>query len=476
LKFNEYRLVFFYCLRLKISIKNGIEFQILRWGVIVNSIFHRMIDKKPPYIKHGEGIYLVDKNDRRYIDASGGPGVSSLGHRHPKIIEAVKRQLDLIEYVHYLSFTNDMAELLGKRLVEAAPDGFGHGRSLFVGSGSEATEAAIKLARQHFVEKGEPQRIKFIARHMSYHGNTLGALSISGLPWRRKIYTPMLSECLFVSPCYAYRFKLDKESDEEYAQRLAQELADEIESQGADNVAAFVLETVSGASLGCVPPVSGYFKRIREVCDHYGVLLITDEVMCGMGRTGRLFAVAAEGVAPDLVMFAKGLGAGVQPIGAVLARESVIKPIAEGSGLLAHGHTYMNHPVACAAALAVLETIEEDKLLKNVRQMGEILKYQLNSSLEGLDNVGDIRGRGLFWAIELVNDKQSKIPFPRSMMLAEKIRQRAQENGLLCYPGSGTADGINGDHILLAPPFIINEDQIGEIVEKLESTLSQCLK
>jgi adenosylmethionine-8-amino-7-oxononanoate aminotransferase len=310
---------------------------------------------------------------------------------------------------------------------------------------------------------------------MSYHGNTLGALSVSGLLWRKEIYAPMMIDCTFISPCYAYRFKHPDETESDYGARLAKELAEEIERQGQDQVAAFILETVAGASIGCAPPVEGYLKKVRAVCDHYGVLLIVDEVMCGMGRCGELFAIAAEGVTPDMITFAKGLGAGIQPIATLLVSESVVKPILNGTGMLAHGHTYMNHPVTCAAALAVLDTIDRDDLLANVRSMGALLEKELHRCFEDLNYVGDIRGRGLFWAIEFVSDKRSKEPFPRSQRLAENLKQRALENGFACYPSPGTADGRRGDHVLIAPPFIVTAEDIAEIVRRLEKALAQCL-
>jgi adenosylmethionine-8-amino-7-oxononanoate aminotransferase len=440
-----------------------------------SAILHRDLRSTPTLIERGEGVYLLDAAGKRYIDASGGAAVSCLGHSHPAVIAAIKAQLHRLPFSHTSFFTNAPAEELAVRLIAAAPTGFGAGRVAFVGSGSEAMEAALKLARQHFVEKGELTRHRFVARRMSYHGNTLGALAIGGHAGRRAPYAPLLMDVSHVSPCFAYRFREDGESDANYAGRLADELAETIERLGPETVAAFIAEPVVGATIGCVPPVEGYFARIREVCDRYGVLLIADEVMCGMGRTGSLFAIAEEGVAPDLITIAKGLGAGYQPTGALLASERVVEPLTAGSGTLQHGHTYMSHAIACAGSLAVLKAVEEEQLLGAVRQRGADLEAALRKRFGDHPNVGDIRGRGLFWALELVANRTTKQPFPKAMGLAARIKSAAQANGLICYPSSGTADGENGDHVLLAPPYIISPEQIGEVVDKLNTTLSQVL-
>jgi hypothetical protein len=379
----------------------------------------------------------------------------------------VRRQTESLEYAHSSFFTNEPAEGLAERLMSIVPAGFGAGRVAFVSSGSEAVEAALKLARQHFVEKGESARSRLIARRMSYHGNTLGALAVGGHIQRRAIYNPMLVSASLVSPCYAYRFQQAGEDDDAYGSRLADELAAEIERLDPRTVAAFVIEPVVGATLGAVPPVKEYMHRIREVCNQYGVLLICDEVMCGMGRCGDFFVSSQEAVVPDLITIAKGLGAGYQPIGAVLASESVIAPIAAGSGLLEHGQTYMSHPVACAAALAVVDTLISGNLLDRVRELGPLLERQLRERFSDHPHVGDIRGRGLLWGIELVSDRPTRCPFDRGLALARRIRATAQELGLLCYPASGTADGHNGDHVLLAPPFVVHEREIDEIVDIL---------
>jgi adenosylmethionine-8-amino-7-oxononanoate aminotransferase len=424
----------------------------------------------------GDGCYLIDSEGRRYLDASGGAAVSSLGHSQPDVIAAIQRQVAQMAYAHTAFFTNGPTEQLATRLIALAPSGFGAGRVAFVGSGSEAMEVALKLARQHFVERGEVERSHFIARRMSYHGNTLGALAIGGHFQRRAIYAPMLMPTSHIAPCYAYRFRNSGESDAAYGRRVADELDAEIRRVGPERVAAFVAEPVVGATLGCVPAVDGYFRRIREICDSHGVLFIADEVMCGMGRTGAMFAIEQDGVCPDIITLGKGLGAGYLPIGATMASERVVNALEKGTGALANGHTYMMHAVTCAGALAVLECVERDRLLENVRTQGARLRSALGDRFGNHPHVGDIRGRGLFLALELVEDRVSRRPFPRARKLAESIRGAALARGLVCYPSSGTADGDNGDHVLLAPPYIVNAREIDEIVDKLAAALAAVLE
>jgi adenosylmethionine-8-amino-7-oxononanoate aminotransferase len=440
-----------------------------------SSVLHRNLRSAPAIAASGDGPYIVDGNGKRYLDASGGAAVSCLGHRHPRVIEAIKAQLDRLEYAHTSFFTNDACEDLARLLVERAPAGFAEGRVAFLGSGSEAMEASMKLARQYFVEIGEPRRTRFVSRRMSYHGNSLGALAVGGHPGRRAIYQPILIETTQISPCYAYRNLRDGESPEAYGRRAADELESELLRLGPDTVAAFVAEPVVGATLGTVPAVPGYFTRIREICDRYGVLFIADEVMCGMGRTGTMFAIAHDAVSPDIITIAKGLGAGYQPIAAMLAGARVIRGLLKGSGALANGHTYMSHSVACAAALAVIRTIDEENLLGNVVRMGATLAERLRARFDGHPNVGDIRGRGLFQSLELVEDRATKRPFPAGRNLANRMRAAALDAGLVCYPSSGTADGTNGDHVLLAPPFTIDAGHVDETVDKLARALAASL-
>jgi adenosylmethionine-8-amino-7-oxononanoate aminotransferase len=441
----------------------------------MSAVLHRSLATPLPTVVRGDGAYLVDRSGKRYLDACGGAAVSALGHSNGAVIQAIKDQLDEVAYAHTGFFTNEPAEELAEFLVARAPEGFGAGRVMFLGSGSEAMEAALKLARQYHVERGNPERGHIIAREMAYHGNTLGALAVGGHRQRRAPYQPLLIDVARTPACYAYRMKRDDETDEEFGLRAANHLEEEILRLGPETVAAFVAEPVSGATLGTVPPAPGYFKRIREICDRYGVLLIADEVMCGMGRTGTLFALEQEGIAPDIITMAKGLGAGYQPIAAVMGSGKVIQAILDGSGSLWNGHTYMSHAVACAGALAVLRTIEAEDLLENVRRKGEVLSRLLKQRFGQHRHVGDIRGRGLFWSLELVADRTSKEPFPASARLASRIKATAQENGLLCYPASGCVDGELGDHVLLAPTYDVTEEQLNVIVEILERTLEQCL-
>ncbi len=435
-------------------------------------VFHRHTKTTLPFAVRGDGPYVIDSEGKRYLDASGGAAVSCLGHSHPVVIQAIKQQLDRIPYAHSAFFTNDAMEELADLLIESSPD---LARVYFVCSGSEAIEAALKLARQYFLERGEPQRRYFIARHQSYHGNTLGALAVGGNQWRRRPFEPLLIESHHISPCYAYRGLRADENLEQYGLRVANELEAKIEQLGADSVLAFVAETVVGATAGAVPPVPGYFKRIRDICDRYDVLLILDEVMCGMGRTGTLFACEQEDIQPDMIAIAKGLGAGYQPIAALLVSGDIYDTIRDGSGFFQHGHTYMGHPTACAAALAVQKVIREEDLLTNVRIQGEHLADALQRQLGEHPHVGDIRGRGLFRGLELVADRANKEPFDPALRLAAAVKRRGMEHGLMCYPMSGTIDGRLGDHILIAPPFIINERHIEELIDKLTRALDAAI-
>ncbi|WP_193100814.1 aspartate aminotransferase family protein [Burkholderia sp. Z1] len=439
----------------------------------MTTVFHRAPRATLPVAVAGDGIEIIDSTGKRYIDACGGAAVSCLGHSNQRVIDAIKRQAQQLAYAHTSFFTTDVAEELADRLVDAAPAGLEH--VYFVSGGSEAVEAALKLARQYFVEKGEPQRSHFIARRQSYHGNTLGALAIGGNAWRREPFLPLLIEAHHVSPCYAYRDQLAGETDEAYAQRLADELEQKIVELGADNVAAFVAETVVGATVGAVPPVRTYLKKIRAVCDKYGVLLILDEIMSGMGRTGYLYACDEDGVAPDLLTIAKGLGAGYQPIGATLVSDRIYRTIVDGSGFFQHGHTYLGHATACAAALEVQRVIAEEKLLDNVKARGEQLRASLREHYGAHPHIGDVRGRGLFVGVELVRDRDTKATFDPALKLHAAVKREAMQRGLMVYPMGGTIDGVNGDHILIAPPFICTSQQIDTIVERLSGAIGAAL-
>ncbi|RDK08690.1 aspartate aminotransferase family protein [Cupriavidus lacunae] len=436
-------------------------------------VFHRNPRQKLPVAVAGQGIELIDSEGRRYLDASGGAAVSCLGHGHPRVIEAIKAQLDTIAYAHTSFFTTEVSETLAETLMQAAPGELDH--VYFVSGGSEAVESALKLARQYFVEVGQPSRRHFIARRQSYHGNTLGALAIGGNAWRREPFLPLLVPAHHVSPCYAYRDQQAGETDAQYAQRLADELEAKFLELGPDTVAAFVAETVVGATAGAVPPVGDYLKRIRAVCDKYGVLLILDEVMSGMGRTGYLFACEEDGVVPDIVTIAKGLGAGYQPIGAMLSTRRIYDAIVGGSGFFQHGHTYIGHATACAAALAVQRTIAEDKLLANVLARGEQLRERLREALGDHPNLGDIRGRGLFVGVEFVAERDSKATLDPALKTHARLKSAAMQNGLLVYPMGGTVDGVRGDHVLFAPPFICTPQDIDRIVERFAGAVQAVL-
>lgn len=439
----------------------------------MSHVFHR--NPKNDYLVavRGEGAYLFDRDGKCYLDASGGAAVSCLGHTDRVVVEAIKAQLDRLPFAHTAFFSNEPMEALADALIRRSPEQFD--RVYFVSGGSEAVEAALKLARQYFVEKGEPQRERFIARRGSYHGNTLGALAVGGNAWRRRQFKPLLIDVTHVAPCYAYRDRQADETDAAYVLRLGAELEAEILQLGGDTVIAFVVETVVGATLGAVEPVPGYFRRIREVCDKYGVLLILDEVMCGMGRCGTFFTFEQEGVVPDLVCIAKGLGAGYQPIGAVIATKKVYEAIVSGSGFFQHGHTYLGHAAACAGALAVQCRLDEGGLLARVTPLGDSLGSKLRTAFGEHPHVGDIRGRGLFRAIELVEDRVTKKPFDAAKKVNVRLKQEALKAGLICYPMGGTLDGVQGDHVLFAPPFIVTEAQLDELVEKFSKALSATL-
>lgn len=432
-------------------------------------VFHRNPQSTLPVIDRGEGIFVFDTEGREYLDACGGAAVSCLGHSDARVKQAIADQLDRIPFAHTAFFTSEAAETLADRLAAAAPGNLD--RVYFVSGGSEATETALKLARQYFVEIGEAGRRNVITRRQSYHGNTLGALAAGGNQWRRAQFEPLLFETHHIAPCYEYRDRREDETSVEYGLRVADELEEKIQALGSDTVMAFIAEPVVGATLGAVPPTEGYFKRIRDICDRHGVLLILDEVMCGSGRTGTMFACEQDGVVPDLLTMAKGLGAGYQPIGAVMAGAHIFEAIHGGSGFFQHGHTYMAHPAACAASLAVLDVIAEHGLLANVRDRGIELRQALKDRLGQHPHVGDIRGRGLFIGLEIVADRETRAPFDSAMAIPARIKADAMSRGLMVYPMGGTIDGNQGAHVLLAPPYIIESRHITVIVDRLAETI-----
>lgn len=439
----------------------------------ISHVFPRNSQKSLPTVVSGDGCYLIDADGNRYLDGICGAAVSCLGHSDATVVNAIKAQLDAIPFAHTTYFTSEPAEQLAAKLIDKAPGDLD--RVYFVSGGSEAIEASLKLARQYMVETGQPERSRIIARRQSYHGNTLGALATGGNAGRRAPFEPLLSDVSHIEPCYAYRNQRDDETEAEYGIRAAQALEDEILRLGPETILAFVAETVVGSTAGALPPAQGYFKRIREICSQYGVLLILDEIMCGMGRGGHLFACEADGIAPDILCIAKGLGAGYQPIGAMLCTGQIHDAIAQGSGAFMHGHTYVGHPTACAAGLAVLAAIEERNLLVRVHQQGDKLNDALHSTFGQHPHVGDIRGRGLFRAIELVENRETKAPFENHPDLHNQIQARAFADGLMCFPSKGTIDGTSGHHILLAPPFIISDGEIDELVSKLAGAIDASL-
>ena len=428
-------------------------------------LLHRQIHHEYPVAVAGQREYLFDADGKRYIDASGGAAVSCLGHQHPEVIAAMQAQMGALCYAHTGFFTTAVAEELGEELIAHAPHGMSH--VYLVSGGSEAVEAALKMARQYFVERSEPQRRRFIARRQSYHGNTLGALAVGGNAWRRLQFAPLLMESHYIDPCYEYRYRLPNETAEEYGRRAADQLEAKLIELGPESVIGFVAEPVVGATLGAVPAAPGYFRRIREICDRYGILLILDEVMCGMGRTGTLHACEQEGIAPDLMTVAKGLGGGYAPVGATFVGAHIYDAIASGSGVFQHGHTYIGHPLACAAALTVQRIVRRDRLLENVCERGEQLMQRLRERFADHPHVGDIRGRGLFQGVELVADRDTKQPFDAKRKTHAKVKAEAMARGLMVYPMGGAIDGNAGDHVLLAPPFISGADTIDAIVERL---------
>ncbi|MEO3414608.1 aspartate aminotransferase family protein [Roseovarius sp. CAU 1744] len=439
----------------------------------MNHVFPRHTKSLPPIAVRGEGAYLFDASGKQYLDGSGGAAVSCLGHSDPDVIAAIKAQIDNMAFAHTGFFTSDAAESLADRLIAHAPGDLD--RVYFVSGGSEAVEAALKLARQYFLEIGQPERSRFIARRQSYHGNTLAALATGGNAWRKEPFAPLMIDTSHIAPCYEYRDRAEGETPEAYGQRAANELERELQRVGPENVIAFIAEPVVGATAGAVPPAPGYFKRIREICDQHGILLILDEVMCGMGRTGSFFACEQDGISPDIVTIAKGLGAGYQPIGATLCTRKIYQAIEDGSGFFQHGHTYVGHPTACAAADVVVSKLTDGGMTGRAKIMGAKLDEALKTAFGQHPHIGDIRGRGMFRGIEIVEDRDSKKPFDSSLAMHKKLKKACFEAGLVCYPMGGTIDGKQGDHILLAPPFIVTDAQIDELVSKLDIAFQNVL-
>ncbi|PNY25002.1 aminotransferase [Tolypocladium capitatum] len=434
-----------------------------------SSVLHRSLLKQPQTVASASGSYITLGSGRRILDGCTGAAVAIIGHGDKDVQAAVMEQMSTVSYAHTLTFTTDSAEHLADMLLEGRP--YGLCKAYFVCSGSEAMDSALKLARQYHVENGQPGRTRLVARRQAYHGNTIGAMSVGSNLARRAPYEGalLLDNVSHVSPAYGYRGQLHGETEAAYAERLVDELDAEFRSLGPATVMAFVAEPVGGATAGCITAPRGYFEGVRRVCDKYGILLILDEVMCGSGRTGTYFAFAQEGDArPDLLMLGKGLGGGYAPIAGVLAHERVIDVVRRGTGTFVHGHTYQAHPVSCAAALAVQKVLRRDDLVSQCAAKGATLEASLRSVFGGRRYVGDVRGRGLFWALEFVQDKESKQPFEPAVRFASRVRDEAQAIGLAVYPGTGTADGFNGDHVVLAPPLNISGEDLALLVKLLE--------
>ncbi len=441
----------------------------------MSHLLHRTVRTRPPVAVGGDGLVLRLSDGREILDASGGAAVACLGHGNQRVADAVAAQVRSLGYAHTAFFSSDAAENLADLLVGHEPSGLTH--AFFVSSGSEAVESALKLARQYHVERGEPQRVHYISRRQSYHGNSFGSLAASGNTARRSIYEDVLPRNFsHVSPCFPYRYQQPGESDGAYVRRLATELEEEIQRVGPNRTIAFLAEPVVGATAGCVAAVPGYFRAVREICDRYGILLILDEIMSGMGRTGTLHAWEQEGVVPDIQTIAKGLGGGYQPIGGLLISRKIVDVLDGGTGAFVHGHTYQAHPVACAGALEVQRIIKEDGLVARVAQLAPYLERKLRERFADHPNVGDIRGRGLFWALEFVEDRATKRPFDPADKVNWLVKQAALDVGLGIYPTAGTIDGTRGDHVIVAPPYIVAEAEIDEIVERLHRAVEDVMR
>jgi adenosylmethionine-8-amino-7-oxononanoate aminotransferase len=439
----------------------------------MSHVFQRYMLKPYPVAVRGEGPYIVDSSGKRYLDAASGAGVSSLGYSDTGVADAIAKQARELAYVYNAYFTTEASERLADALVEMTPQGLDW---VFFGSGgSESMDGALKMALQFHLDNGQSARRRFIARRQSYHGCAMGGLAVSGNVVRRMLFEDVLMPADFVSPCYAYRDQQAGETDAAYVARLAQELEATIQRVGPHTVAAFIAEPVVGATNGAVPALPGYFKAVKAVLDRYGILFIADEILTGAGRTGTYLSIEQDGVTPDIVTLAKGLGAGYQPISAIVVAGRVFDTIADKRGYFIHGHTYNASATPCAAALAVITAIRERHLLERVQTMGQRLRAALAERFANHPHVGDIRGRGLLLGLELVRNRQTKSTFDPQLMLWGSVQREAMNRGLICYPMGGTADGMNGDHILLAPPFIIDDAQVGEIVDKLAAGLDAAL-
>lgn len=442
----------------------------------MSEFFFRNLKKNYPTVASAKGVRITDTDGKTYLDACSGAIVANLGHGLPEINEAINNQLQKVAFAHTSQFVSEAGLELAKKIVELTPAGFRKGaRAYFMSGGSEAVETAIKMARSYFVHRGESQRSICFSRWQSYHGSTFGALSATGHPARRKPYVPMLRSSSHISADYRYRcmcgFGTGSCAKDECSIARADELEAAIVFAGPENVMAFIAEPIVGATLGAAVPGMAYFPRIREICDKYGILLIADEVMTGLGRTGTTFGMNHFDVEPDIIALGKGMAAGYQPLAAVLASGRVVRAFEDSSGVFEHGFTYSAHPVSCAAGLAAIDYVQKHDLITKVAERESVFFKQATELLKtGI--IGDIRGKGFMMGLELVKNIDTKEPFPAEVRVSQLVAQEAMKNGLLVYPGSGFIDGVNGDHIMIAPPFTVTDDEMSEMFELLERALT----
>jgi len=436
----------------------------------MDNVFYRNVNKKFDLVEYGEGIYLYDDKGNKYIDACSGAAVSNIGHGNKRVAKAIGAQAEKVAFSHLSRWTNSPARELADMVAELAPGSLN--KLYLVSGGSEATESALKMSRQYFLERdGKTGKYKIISRWNGFHGNTIGALSMTG-DSRRKKYTPYLLDFPKIENCYCYRCPFGLEEDTCNVE-CAHALERCIKANGAESIAAFIAEPVVGAASGALVPHKDYFKIVREICDKYDILLIDDEVMTGFGRAGSMFAIDEFDVIPDMICMAKGMSAGYAPLGAVVAKDEIYNTFKSGTGSFVHGHTYGGNPLSAAAAVEVLKILQEENMVENSKVVGAYLLEQMKEKILPFWYVGDVRGKGLMQGVELVKDKVTKEPFPIKLGVAEKLTQTMMKHGVVIYPGSGMADGMNGDQFLLAPPLIITKDQVDEMVEKMVAGFSE---
>lgn len=440
-------------------------------------LLHRSLVERPYHVSHGSGSYLYLSNGRKILDGCGGAAVAILGHGNEEVVRATAAQMRRVSYVHTGAYTTDSAEDLADLVLASAPGEPEHGleKAYFAASGSEANDAAMKLARQYFWEKGETQRVHYVSRERGYHGNSIGTMSISTQPARKLGYDGAITlpNTSFVSPAYPYRGQHEAETEASYVSRLIAELDDEFQRVGPQKVIAFFAETMVGASSGCVAPPKGYFTAVRALCDKYDILLVLDEVMCGMGRTGTWFAFQQEQIQPDIVTIGKGLGGGFAPIAGILVHKKVVDVLRRGTAGFNHGQTYQAHPVTCATALAVLQVVRRNNLVERSATMGLKLNALLHEVFQGCKYVGDIRGRGLFQAVEFVLERRTKKRFSPRTKFGMRVQQAAFSRDVAVYPNPMTTKGADGDHVLMAPPYTVSDEELMIIVSVLKDAYDE---